>query len=110
LQGAIENLLERSAFQQLADGSVVELGDASRELLLRKFHQMSSKALRCLGLAYKEDLGDFNDYDGEKHPAHMKLLDPANYSDIENNLIFVGLVGLRVSFDIFKDYYAYIFS
>jgi len=95
VKGAVESLLERSAFQQLADGSVVELDHASRESLLMKLHQMSSKALRCLGLAYKEDLGEFSDYDGEKHPAHMKLLEPANYSDIENNLIFVGLVGLR---------------
>jgi Ca2+-transporting ATPase len=95
VKGAVENLLERSAFQQLADGSVVELDHPTRELLLRKLHQMSSKALRCLGLAYKGDLGDFSDYDGEQHPAHMKLLDPANYSDIENNLIFVALVGLK---------------
>eukprot|EP01018_Ginkgo_biloba_P012727 Gb_22699 [translate_table: standard] len=95
VKGAVENVLERSAFQQLADGSVVEMDDASRALLLTKLHQMSSKALRCLGLAYKDDLGDFSDYDGEKHPAHMKLLDPANYSSIESSLIFVGIVGLR---------------
>lgn len=95
VKGAAESLLERSAFQQLADGSIVELDHASRELILTKLHQMSSKALRCLGLAYKENLGEFSDYDGEKHPAHMKLLEPANYSDIESNLIFVGLVGLR---------------
>ncbi|GLJ15868.1 hypothetical protein SUGI_0261930 [Cryptomeria japonica] len=97
VKGAMENVLERSAFQQLADGSIVEMDDASKELLLTKLHQMSSKALRCLGLAYKQDLGEFNDYDGENHPAHMKLLDPANYSEIENNLIFVGLLGLRDS-------------
>lgn len=95
VKGAAESLLERSAFQQLADGSIVELDHASRELLLTKLHQMSSKALRCLGLAYKENLGEFSDYDGEKHPAQTKLLEPANYSDIESNLIFVGLVGLR---------------
>jgi Ca2+-transporting ATPase len=94
-KGAVENLLERSAFQQLADGTIVELDHASRELFLMKLHQMSSRALRCLGLAYKEELGEFNDYDGEKHPAHMKLLDPTNYSNIESDLIFVGLVGLR---------------
>eukprot|EP01018_Ginkgo_biloba_P016070 Gb_13037 [translate_table: standard] len=48
------------------DGSVVEMEDASKELLLTKLHQMSSKAL-CL--THKDDLGDSNDYDGEKHPA-----------------------------------------
>jgi len=35
----------------------------------------------------------------------MKLLEPANYSDIENNLIFVGLVGLRVSSVILWTFY-----
>lgn len=97
VKGAMENVLERCSFQRLADGSVVEMDDASRELLLMKLHQMSSKALRCLGLAYKEDLGEFNGYDGENHPAHMKLLNPDNYSQIENNMIFAGLVGLRDS-------------
>jgi Ca2+-transporting ATPase len=103
----VESLLERSAFQQLADGSIVELDHASRELLSTKLHQLSSKALRCLGLAYKEDLGDFSDYDGEKHPAHMKLLEPTNYSDIESDLIFVGLVGLRVCSSIFMDLFIF---
>jgi len=58
---------------------------------------MSSKGLRCLGFAYKDDLGEFSDYYAETHPAHKKLLDPANYSEIESNLVFVGIVGLRVS-------------
>ena len=58
---------------------------------------MSSKGLRCLGFAYKDDLGEFSDYHAEAHPAHKKLLDPANYSEIESNLVFVGIVGLRVS-------------
>ncbi|KAL6011184.1 Calcium-transporting ATPase 4, endoplasmic reticulum-type [Asimina triloba] len=56
---------------------------------------MSTAALRCLGFAYKEDLTDFATYDGENHPAHRHLLDPSNYSGIESDLIFVGMVGLR---------------
>lgn len=58
---------------------------------------MSSKGLRCLGFAYKDDLGDFSDYHAENHPAHKKLLDHACYSSIESDLVFVGVVGLRVS-------------
>ncbi|KAG8477511.1 hypothetical protein CXB51_030096 [Gossypium anomalum] len=53
------------------------------------------KGLRCLGLAYKEDLGEFSDYYSENHPAHKKLLDPACYCSIESDLVFVGVVGLR---------------
>jgi Ca2+-transporting ATPase len=57
---------------------------------------MTSGALRCLGFAYKEDLGDFSTYDGDEHPVHKLLLDPANYSLIESDLIFACFVGIRV--------------
>uniref|UniRef100_A0A6V7QYL1 Cation-transporting P-type ATPase N-terminal domain-containing protein n=1 Tax=Ananas comosus var. bracteatus TaxID=296719 RepID=A0A6V7QYL1_ANACO len=95
VKGAVENLLERSSYIQLLDGSVVELDESSKAVILEALHEMSTNALRCLGFAYKEDLLDFATYDGEDHPAHKLLLDPLNYSSIESNLIFVGLVGLR---------------
>lgn len=82
---------------QLADGSLVPIDEQCRELLFSRLLEMSSKGLRCLGLAYKDDLGEFSDYYAESHPAHKKLLDPACYSSIESNLVFVGVVGLRVS-------------
>lgn len=92
----MENLLERSAYIQLLDGSVVLLEESSKALILDTLREMSTNALRCLGFAYKDDLADFATYDGEDHPAHRLLLDPSNYSSIESDLIFVGLVGLRV--------------
>lgn len=95
VKGAVENILERSSHVQLSNGAVVRLDSNTRELLLSKLATMSSKALRCLAFAYKEDLGDLNSYDGERHPAHHLLLDPANYSAIESDLTFVGMVGLR---------------
>lgn len=82
---------------QLLDGSVVGMTDGARESLLSKLNVLSAKALRCLGLAYKDDLGNLSDYNGENHPAHNTLLDPCNYDTIESNLIFVGMAGLRVS-------------
>jgi magnesium-transporting ATPase (P-type) len=97
LQGAVENLLERSAYIQLLDGSVVLLDDGAKALILSTLSEMSASALRCLGFAYKEDLGEFATYDGEEHAAHKYLLDPSYYSSIENNMIFCGFVGLRVS-------------
>ncbi|ONK80500.1 uncharacterized protein A4U43_C01F18460 [Asparagus officinalis] len=95
VKGAVENLLERSSYIQLLDGSVVQLDENSKGLILESLHEMSTGALRCLGFAYKEDLSEFSTYDGEDHPAHKLLLDPSNYSSIESDLIFVGLVGLR---------------
>ncbi|KAK9145718.1 hypothetical protein Sjap_005621 [Stephania japonica] len=95
VKGAVESVLERSSQVQLADGSVVPLDESCRELLQSRHLEMSSKGLRCLAVAYKDDLGEFADYYSENHPAHKKLLDPANYASIESNLIFVGVVGLR---------------
>ncbi|KAI5385318.1 hypothetical protein KIW84_072063 [Lathyrus oleraceus] len=95
VKGAVESLLERSSFVQLADGSLVPIDDQCRELLLQRLHEMSSKGLRCLGLACKDELGEFSDYYADTHPAHKKLLDPTYYSSIESDLVFVGVVGLR---------------
>ncbi|KAF5940786.1 hypothetical protein HYC85_021953 [Camellia sinensis] len=96
VKGAVENVLERSTHVQLLDGSVVELDQNSKNLILQSLREMSTGALRCLGFAYKDELPDFETYDGdEDHPAHALLLDPSNYSSIETKLTFVGLVGLR---------------
>ncbi|KAK4267034.1 hypothetical protein QN277_023877 [Acacia crassicarpa] len=95
VKGAVESLLERSSHVQLADGSLVPIDEQCRELLFSRLLEMSSKGLRCLGFAYKDDLGEFSDYYDENHPAHKKLLDPTCYSSIESDLVFVGVVGLR---------------
>ncbi|GAB2235077.1 hypothetical protein Drorol1_Dr00004357 [Drosera rotundifolia] len=96
VKGAVENLLERSSFVQLTDGSVVDLDESTRNEILTSLEKMSKSALRCLGFAYKEDLTDFATYDGDHdHPAHQLLLNPSRYSSIESELVFVGLAGLR---------------
>jgi len=82
---------------QLADGSLVPIDNQCRELLLQRLQEMSGKGLRCLGFSYKDELGEFSDYYADNHPAHKKLLDPTHYSSIESDLVFVGIVGLRVS-------------
>lgn len=95
VKGAVESVLDRSSHVQLADGCVVPIDEPCRQLLLSRHMEMSSKGLRCLGLAYKDDLGELLDYNGENHPSHKKLVDPNCYSSIESDLIFVGVVGLR---------------
>ncbi|XP_071742227.1 calcium-transporting ATPase 4, endoplasmic reticulum-type-like [Rutidosis leptorrhynchoides] len=96
VKGAVENLLERSSYIQLLDGSVVELDSRAKSSILDSLNELSSSALRVLGFAYKEDPPEFTTYNGdEDHPAHELLLNPANYSKIESNLIFAGLAGLR---------------
>nr|XP_043637050.1 calcium-transporting ATPase 4, endoplasmic reticulum-type-like [Erigeron canadensis] len=95
VKGAVENLLERSSFVQLLDGSTVEI-DQKKEVILDTLNEMSRDALRVLGFAYKEEPEQFKTYNGnEDDPAHSLLLDPANYPSIESNLTFAGMVGLR---------------
>ncbi|KAF7818553.1 calcium-transporting ATPase 4, endoplasmic reticulum-type [Senna tora] len=96
VKGAVENVLERSSKIQLQDGSVVNLDNKTKNLILEALNEMSTGALRCLGFAYKDELPMFENYSGnDDHPAHQLLLNPSNYSSIESELIFVGLVGLR---------------
>ncbi|GAB4861560.1 Calcium-transporting ATPase 2, endoplasmic reticulum-type [Ancistrocladus abbreviatus] len=94
VKGAVESLLERTSHVQLADGSTVPMDHSCKQLLLSRHLEMSSKGLRCLGLAYTDDLGELADYSSESHPAHKKLLDPSSYSSIECDLVFVGVVGI----------------
>ncbi|KAI3802196.1 hypothetical protein L1987_30326 [Smallanthus sonchifolius] len=96
VKGAVENLLERSSHMQLLDGSVVALDNKAKTVILNSLNELSSSALRVLGFAFKEDPPEFTTYNGdEDHPAHNLLLDPANYSKFESNLVFAGLAGLR---------------
>lgn len=90
-------MLERASYVQLADGSTFPIDENCRQILFERLLEMTSKGLRCLGLAYKDNLGEFSDYYTETHPAHKKLLDPSCYSSIESGLIFVAVVGIRVS-------------
>ncbi|KAL4570983.1 hypothetical protein LXL04_017732 [Taraxacum kok-saghyz] len=96
VKGAVENLLERSSNIQLQDGSVVDLDQRAKSVILDSLNEMSTSALRVLGFAYKSDPSEFATYDGdEEHPAHALLLNPSNYPKIESNLTFAGLAGLR---------------
>ncbi|KAM0047063.1 putative P-type Ca(2+) transporter [Helianthus debilis subsp. tardiflorus] len=71
------------------------MGEPCRQLLLSRHVEMNSKGLRCLGLAYNDDLGELLDYNGKHHLSRKKLVDPTCYSSIETDFIVVGMVGLR---------------
>ena len=58
----MENVLDRSSKIQLRDGSIVNLDDNARNLVLQALHEMSTSALRCLGFAYKDELPKFENY------------------------------------------------
>ena len=79
----------------LSDGRVVALDAAARKGIQTKIDAMAAQALRCIAFARKEELGDLADYNGEQHPAHKQLLDPANYEAVETGLTWLGVAGLQ---------------
>ena len=98
VKGAPEFLLERCSNVQLPDGSIVALSPATRKRVLAEQADMARDALRTIAFATKSgaQLGDLATYNGsDKHKAHALLKDPSKYAEIESDLTFVGLAGLR---------------
>lgn len=77
-KGAPDRLILRCN-RILLDGKIVDLSEDYLEQIQKANNDMASLALRVLGMAYK-DLEDLSYTDKEK--------------DLENGLIFVGLVGM----------------
>lgn len=96
-KGAAECILERCNRCMMPDGSVVPMTPAIRSGIEEEISRMASSALRCLAIAHKTDLKDpLADFNGDSHhPAYTLLGDISNYSSIESDMVFLGLVGLQ---------------
>lgn len=71
----------RSAWLLLPSGERVQLTAASRASIASQVERMAREGLRCLALAFRDDL-----------VATTSVVDPTQYSALENQLVFVGLV------------------
>lgn len=74
-KGAIDNILKIST-HILENGKIIEITENHKEQILSEMWKMSDKALRTLGLAFKNS---------------NKILEP---NEMEENLVFVGMVGM----------------
>jgi len=95
VKGAPEKLLERCTHVFTSDGEKVALSDEMKEKILESIEEKAERALRCLGFAYKDLLGELSDMDSLDHPAAKQLRDPANFIKVEKDLTFVGLVAMQ---------------
>lgn len=95
VKGAPESIIERSEFLLSPDGSSVPFSKEAKADVIRQCDLMSSKALRCLALAYTEECGELGTYTGPEHPAHTLLTEYANFDKFERRLVFLGVVGMR---------------
>ncbi|MEW6714512.1 MAG: cation-transporting P-type ATPase, partial [Nitrospirota bacterium] len=84
-KGALETVLPLCT-TVLKNGMVVPLDDVMRKEIEDAYDSMTSKGLRVLAFAYKEDGMNLNG---------LNALNGLNNSDIESDLIFTGLIGLE---------------
>ena len=97
VKGAPESVLARCSHALLDNGRVVPLTPNLRKSVRESIEILSSKALRCIGLAYRDSLDNpLFDYDGsEEHPGHSYLSQPGIEEEVESDMIFAGCAGMR---------------
>jgi P-type Ca2+ transporter type 2C len=83
---------------RLANGKTVPLTHELRHQIQNKVNAMAVRPLRCLGLAVKEgpDLGQLNKLTSEEEAAASPYLrNPSQFAQIESNLVFLGICGIK---------------
>lgn len=87
MKGAPEVILDRCT-RIMTDGESKKLTKKAKDKILKINEQMANDALRVLGVAYQELTGiDTEDF------RELSKVEETN-KEIENNLIFIGLVGM----------------
>jgi len=96
-KGAPEMVLERCNRVMLRNGKVVKATKADIKSLLELNTDMASTPLRVLALAVKDDIeGPLREMKaGDEGKANEILKDADKYQDIESDMIFIGLVGIK---------------
>eukprot|EP00993_Chasmostoma_nieuportense_P007708 NODE_96_length_3230_cov_94.267161_g89_i0.p1 GENE.NODE_96_length_3230_cov_94.267161_g89_i0~~NODE_96_length_3230_cov_94.267161_g89_i0.p1 ORF type:complete len:1019 (-),score=234.18 NODE_96_length_3230_cov_94.267161_g89_i0:99-3155(-) len=94
-KGAPESVVPRCTHMMLEDGTVLPLQTHHSEKIMAKVLEMARRPLRCLAFAEKLELGSLADYDGPHHPAHKELINPEDFKKVEENMVFLGLVGIK---------------
>ena len=93
-KGAPEQIVERCSHVLLPQG-IVPMTGQMKEKILQNIEKLSALALRCLAMAYKEEIGELSTYNGPNHHAHSILEETSNYAKIETNLIFLGVAAMK---------------
>lgn len=99
VKGAAEVLISRCSNLELEDGKIVNIDAELRKLLLASVKSIAARPLRCLALAYKSgaSLGrQLSELKNTDEASTCKVLEqPMNFVEIEQNLVLVGLCGIK---------------
>jgi len=80
----------------LQDGRVVPLTDKGRAAVNKMIQSKASKALRCMGFAFKELTGDLGSFDGDRNHPGVKLISKhTDFVQVETDMIFVAITGVQ---------------
>ncbi len=94
-KGAPNFLLERCNSAKLRNGEVVPLNPELRQEIDKSIASIGDRALRCIGLA-KKGGSSLDRRLWNEHQIYNDLLkDPNKFVEIENDLTFVGMVGIK---------------
>eukprot|EP00397_Hematodinium_sp_SG-2012_P002938 GEMP01002946.1.p1 GENE.GEMP01002946.1~~GEMP01002946.1.p1 ORF type:complete len:1031 (-),score=288.25 GEMP01002946.1:1471-4563(-) len=94
-KGAPENVVERCTHIMAPNGKVELLTPMMKERILDSVQNLAEIALRTLAFAIKNDVGQLRDYNGPQHPQHKLLTNPNNFVLVEQDMTFLGLVGVH---------------
>ena len=99
VKGAPDSVLARcSRVLDPATGSPRKLEDGERAELARKVMAMAGRPLRCLALAYTDDLPpELRAYEGSDEDADLPacLATADDHEKLESDLVLAGVVGIR---------------
>ena len=87
--------MARCNYARLANGTKVAMSEKDRAAVLKTVAEMAARPLRVLAMAVKEDVGPLATYDGPAHPSQKLLTNPAKFGALEDDLVFVGLCGIK---------------
>eukprot|EP01022_Parablepharisma_sp_SALTPOND_P018701 TRINITY_DN309_c0_g2_i1.p1 TRINITY_DN309_c0_g2~~TRINITY_DN309_c0_g2_i1.p1 ORF type:complete len:1105 (+),score=140.39 TRINITY_DN309_c0_g2_i1:157-3471(+) len=94
IKGAAEVVLEkRCKYLKMQDNRIIELTNDIRKSLMAKIMSSTSKGLRCIALAMRENMGPYATTPVEK----LKELsaDIEKYGSMEQDCVFLGYVGIQ---------------
>jgi Ca2+-transporting ATPase len=97
LKGAPEKLIESAQNIQLQGGVKEALTAQDRKDLIAKIDSFCNMGLRVVGIAIKEDTGDFATFNGisdKNHPKFDFLKKVENYAQVEQGSTLLGFVGI----------------
>ncbi|OTB06670.1 hypothetical protein M426DRAFT_54805 [Hypoxylon sp. CI-4A] len=87
VKGAPESVIDRCAYTLIgSDGKRVPINEKLRDLLMREVVEYGNRGLRVIALASLDDVGS--------NPLLQNAKSTAQYSELEQNLTLLGLVGM----------------